>query len=322
MLPDNAYSDLKLQTVCEQLGFEYRGRLTHKHHTWVKYICPVHGRKGEQEAPYEMLERWVKRGHCRCNQVHRDSTDIKMELGAAATYDILDPYVKSNIKVRCKCNQCGTIWSATPNKLQQGRGCPICKWDKISTANRMSPEEYGDRLSRRHNEIQYLAGYEGAQSTVRFLCLRCDRTSSAHASRLMQGDVGCPYCNKSQGERLIAEWLDRQGIAYKREVSFPQCVSETGRVLRLDFYLPDYRCCVEYQGEQHYRPVDFAGRGELAAQNAYESLCSRDELKREFCIQSGMSLIEIPYWDKCNLNHYLNEQLLNSDGAVETVMPA
>lgn len=43
-----------------------------------------------------------------------------------------------------------------------------------------------------------------------------------------------------------------------------------GRLLRYDFYLPDYNLLIEYHGDQHYRPVKFS------------SLCSKNELMESF----------------------------------------
>lgn len=38
----------------------------------------------------------------------------------------LEPYVKSNIKILCKCNVCGNEWRVVPNSLMRGTGCPNC----------------------------------------------------------------------------------------------------------------------------------------------------------------------------------------------------
>lgn len=40
-------------------------------------------------------------------------------------------YIKDNIEVECKCNVCGNIWKAKPNKLKIGHGCPVCGHKKV-----------------------------------------------------------------------------------------------------------------------------------------------------------------------------------------------
>ena len=58
----------------------------------------------------------------------------------------------------------------------------------------------------------------------------------------------------------------------------------------LDLYIPSLRAGIEYQGIQHYHPVEFFG-GE-------EALARRQELdrqKKELCMQNNVRLIEWPY---------------------------
>lgn len=58
----------------------------------------------------------------------------------------------------------------------------------------------------------------------------------------------------------------------------------------LDIFLPEYGVAVEYQGEQHYRPVDvFGGRAGFAA------TIERDERKRRICALAGIRLECIRY---------------------------
>ena len=58
----------------------------------------------------------------------------------------------------------------------------------------------------------------------------------------------------------------------------------------LDLFIPSLQTAIEYQGIQHYRPVDFFG-GE-------EALLQRQELdrqKRILCEENNVRLIEWPY---------------------------
>lgn len=45
---------------------------------------------------------------------------------------LLTPYVKSNVKIQCECNQCGYRWESYPyNLLKKRTGCPNCKYPRI-----------------------------------------------------------------------------------------------------------------------------------------------------------------------------------------------
>ena len=72
--------------------------------------------------------------------------------------------------------------------------------------------------------------------------------------------------------------------------------------LSLDFFLPDYKICIEYDGEQHFRPVNYFGGLE-----SFERQIIRDKIKNEFCNENQIKLIRFNY--KQTLNKI--EMLLN-----------
>lgn len=70
----------------------------------------------------------------------------------------------------------------------------------------------------------------------------------------------------------------------------------------LDIYFPKYKIAVEYQGVQHYEPIDFFG-----GQEAYEKTIERDERKKRLCKKNNCHLI---YIEK---GYDLNEVLFKID---------
>ena len=56
----------------------------------------------------------------------------------------------------------------------------------------------------------------------------------------------------------------------------------------LDIFVPELSVAIEYQGEQHDRPVDFFGGLE-----AFEKAKKRDARKRRLCKRHGVALIEV-----------------------------
>jgi len=53
------------------------------------------------------------------------------------------------------------------------------------------------------------------------------------------------------------------------------------RPQRFDIYIPEINFAIEYQGEQHFMPVDFGGKGKKIAQKQFEENQRRDKLKKE-----------------------------------------
>jgi len=75
----------------------------------------------------------------------------------------------------------------------------------------------------------------------------------------------------------------------------------------LDIYLPELNIGVEYQGAQHYEPVDFFG-----GQEAFEKTKERDERKRQKCIENKCTLIYVdPDYDFEDVKRQINEIIKN-----------
>ncbi|MVN22872.1 hypothetical protein [Mucilaginibacter arboris] len=60
--------------------------------------------------------------------------------------------------------------------------------------------------------------------------------------------------------------------------------------LELDIFIPKLSIGFEYQGQQHFHPVDTWG-----GKQALENLQERDKLKRELCLAINIRLIKIDY---------------------------
>ena len=120
----------------------------------------------------------------------------------------------------------------------------------------------------------------------------------------------------SRGEIKICDILDAAGLVYKEEYSFPDLISTSGRPLRFDFCVfddnGDIDFLIEYQGIQHYEPIDFAGKGEEWANEMFKSNQRRDKIKRDYCVENNIPLIEIPYWEIKNIENILLDKIKDS----------
>ena len=64
-------------------------------------------------------------------------------------------------------------------------------------------------------------------------------------------------------------------------------------MLSFDFYLPEYNTIIEYQGLQHYRYVP-----SFQSEKVFKEGQIRDDIKRKYCKDNNINLIEIPYNEK------------------------
>ena len=106
----------------------------------------------------------------------------------------------------------------------------------------------------------------------------------------------------SRGEIKIEEILQKAGLIFTEEYTFPDLVSSSGRPLRFDFAVFDDNgeldFLIEYQGIQHYEAKSkFGGYSGLRKQQY------NDMKKREYCAKHNILLIAIPYWDEARITY-------------------
>lgn len=101
----------------------------------------------------------------------------------------------------------------------------------------------------------------------------------------------------TKGERAVRKVLDQIQLEYEYDRTYPGLKNELGNSMRFDFVVK-YRkkyYAIEYDGEQHYYPVPFDGN-EDAAKARFERTKIADKMKDEFCSESGIPLLRIPYF--------------------------
>jgi hypothetical protein len=92
----------------------------------------------------------------------------------------------------------------------------------------------------------------------------------------------------SKGEKLVANLLRELDIPFEQEKTF-QDLKHKG-FLRFDFVfeVQNRKFAIEFNGVQHYRPIDYFG-----GQIAFEDLKVRDQLKRDYCQANDIELIYV-----------------------------
>ena len=121
--------------------------------------------------------------------------------------------------------------------------------------------------------------------------------------QIFQMGSRCPHCKMSKGEKEIKKYLESNSIEYIFQHKFEECKDK--QLLKFDFYIPKYNMCIEYDGEQHYMPIDFAGKGEEWAIQNMKNTQLRDRLKDQYCKDNNINMIRIPYWEFENIKEIL-----------------
>jgi DNA-directed RNA polymerase subunit RPC12/RpoP len=191
----------------------------------------------------------------------------------------------SNKEVISKCSACSHEWPATVHNLTSGQGCPACA-GRVSDDLWTTDPEVASRIIS--DDPKTLT--RGMSKKVISKCSDCSHEWPATVNNLTKGK-GCPNCNASKGEELIAKILEEKGIIFIPQWSAKDCRHK--RSLPFDFAVMvegNMVALIEYQGKQHYQSVEWFGGEKALAETQH-----RDAIKRTYCQTNNIPLLEVHY---------------------------
>ena len=207
-------------------------------------------------------------------------------------------YVNCDSKIKIKCPNGHVFWQVATEHMH-GTGCPFCNGRGRTT------EEFIEMFKRVHGDKYILDKTKYINSTTK-VCVTCKEHGDFYAlpSNLLKGQ-GCPKCYKHKGEERVEEYLKNKNIKYIPQYEFKnESALIKNKVFRVDFYLPELNIIIEYNGGQHYFPVEMFG-----GEEKFKNQQNRDLALRAHCERHGVKLIEIPYTEFNNIEKILDKEL-------------
>jgi len=191
-------------------------------------------------------------------------------------------------KIEWKCNICGVLWKQTPGNViheSSPTGCPGCSKNTKDTS--ISFNEKLKNLGR--NDIKLVGIYTNSITKTKFKCNCCNSEWDARPANILNSGRGCPLCiNKS--EKVVGDILKKH---ISSEIVHNYYVKTSERRYLIDWYIPDMKIAVEYQGIQHYQPTTFGKMKTEVAKVNFENQVIRDIGLRKWCHNNNINLIEI-----------------------------
>ncbi len=195
-------------------------------------------------------------------------------------------YINTETKVKILCPEHGEF-EQTPHDHLYGKGCLSCGYESTADSHVNSNDYFLERARVIHGDrYEYIDEYSGQHTKISIKC-EIHGAFKQKSKYHLQGN-GCPICKESKGEREVAKFLKQNNILFEHQKKFDGCKSINH--LPFDFYLPKHNVCIEYNGRQHYIPVEKWGGKKML-----EDLKKRDEIKSEYCKSNGISLLVIKY---------------------------
>lgn len=215
----------------------------------------------------------------------------------------LQEYIQAKIKILVMCAKCGHKWMATPDILLQGIGCSECSKKRKHNIQAKSNEQFLKELAKVNPMLLPLDPYYNDHTKMRVQCLKHNYIWSAMPNKILHRYTGCPKCSIYNNEQKIVNFLEEMNYNVILQKRFKDCRDKYA--LPFDIFVEKYNLLIEYQGEQHYKPIR---RGSMTDSEALEQLQItqyHDKIKLEYCQSHNIPLICVPYWEQNNIEAFL-----------------
>jgi very-short-patch-repair endonuclease/Zn finger protein HypA/HybF involved in hydrogenase expression len=255
--------------------------------TKVQIICPEHGEFEQQPDNHLMGAGCPK---CYFNRKLKTLKNFINEANNIHQYKYdysLAEYINNQNKIIIICPEHGK-YEKTPNSHLCGQGCPQCSLEIQISIRTKSHNKFVEDAGLIHNDLyEYLGEYTKSYEKIEIKCVKCNHIFNQTPRAHLEGK-GCPICKNSIGESKIRQFLLEHHIDFKPEYSFNDC--RNIHPLPFDFYIEQFNICIEYDGIQHYKPIEFFG-----GEKAFKETQKRDAIKTKYCDNKNIQLIRIKY---------------------------
>lgn len=213
--------------------------------------------------------------------------------------DCLGEYKAARKKIKHRCLICNYISDYIPNNLLRGQGCAKC-----ANNQNIGTDTYKDKLKEKKKKIEVIDDYINRATNIKHLCLICNKEFYGVPMNILKSKSdGCPSCKiTSIGEDKISNYLDIRGINYIWQYKNESCKNK--KVLPFDFYLPNFKICIEYDGQQHHIPNRFG-----SDISEFIKIKKNDEIKNKWCVKNDIRLIRISYKEINNIDLILDNNI-------------
>lgn len=218
---------------------------------------------------------------------NHDDFIAEVKIKHADKYEVTTRYTGMRDAITIKCIKHGE--SITKPQTFLKHGCHSCCMDGRSKTH----EEFVFKLKQVHPNIIPMETYIRSSKSILFKC-DCNYEWKTTPSNILK-KFGCPSCESptSAGEKSIEKYLNDNNFKYIKQYTNEQC--KNVKILRFDFYVEN-KILIEFDGKQHFTPIDFGGRGIEWAEKDYKDRNKSDQIKNTFCLSNDIPLIRIPFY--------------------------
>ena len=149
--------------------------------------------------------------------------------------EVMNKYINSKTKMKCKCIICGCEWETVATALikTNSTGCPICKRRNTAKKRSKTNDDFIKELNKINKNIIPLDIYENAHKRIKFKCLKCNHEWTTSPNNVLYNKTGCPKCYGNI-TKTHEEFIEEMSIINKDIIILTKYVDSHTKV--------DYKC--------------------------------------------------------------------------------
>ena len=240
-----------------------------------------------------LIERGIKK---------RNSTEYfinKAKLIHGNKYDYSkSKYITAKTKIIIICKK-HKVFKQLPDVHLSGAGCDKCGNEIIGNKRRNSIEKVIRIFEEKRGKgnFDYSSIGQTYKSNKSILLIKCNKHNKSFYQCASDHEIsgGCDDCKyKSIGEELVMNILAQNNVEYIHNWADHDCYLNKGKA-KFDFFLPYFDKIIEYDGEQHFRPVQYGNMSKEEAIKEFRLRKIFDRKKDNWAKKNKKKLLRIKF---------------------------
>lgn len=218
-------------------------------------------------------------------------------------FQIIEAFQPKNVHIEVKviCKKCKTVHMKRLNSLLHNYGCNFCNKKHRTVKSfkeELKTDFYDDFILVKHGKESDIIL---TRDKVNLVHRECGNQFEIKLHCFVTNNQRCPICRrsgksvneKSNGVKEIEKVLTLLDLKFQNEYSFDDLRGNGNKRLPFDIYVKDLNLLIEYDGLQHFQPIDYYG-----GEERFVRCQELDNIKNSWCVKKDISLIRIPYTEK------------------------
>lgn len=211
----------------------------------------------------------------------------------------------------CKCTLCDNeVVGVNLYNIVSGRSknCGCSRKRHLSESRRVHTVESLSQIKFGRLTVIEEAGRDN-YGKIQYKCkCDCGNETVVLGNSLLQNHVVSCGCLHSKNNGVISQIITELGYESVQE-KYIQLHNSEISCIRFDNYIEELNLAIEYDGEGHFIPIDWAGKGENWAIESLQLTQQRDIIKNKYCYENNINLLRISYLEICNAKEIIMDKI-------------